>query len=166
MNVNLLPLVQGAGAVALAVVAFSFALTWPSVVGTIQAFRSERIRLLGFVGLGLAMLASAALLYLVPGLLLRDELALLISFPLGATWVIAAIALIVRGMLLEGAARVISYSFAVVSVSGLAAGIASALCAQHRIADTITPTGAFLLALTAVAGVVFWSNSVDRMARA
>ncbi|MGJ4845497.1 hypothetical protein [Leifsonia sp. Le1] len=166
MNVNLLPLVQGAGAVALAVVAFSFALTWPSVVGTIQAFRSERIRLLGFVGLGLAMLASAALLYLVPGLLLRDELALLISFPLGATWVIAAIALIVRGMLLDGAARVISYSFAVVSVSGLGAGIASALCAQHRIADTITPTGAFLLALTAVAGVVFWSNSVDRMARA
>lgn len=166
MNVNLLPLVQGAGAVALAVVAFSFALTWPSLTGTIQGFRSERIRLAAFVGLGVAMIASAGLLYLVPGLLLRDELTLLIAFPLAATWMIAAVALIVRGLLLEGASRVISYSFAVVSVSGLAAGIVSALCAQHRIPDTITPTGAFLLALTAVAGVVFWSNSVDRMARA
>ena len=40
MNVNLLPLVQGAGAVALAVVAFSFALTWPSLIAGLSGLCS------------------------------------------------------------------------------------------------------------------------------
>ena len=72
MSVILLPLLQGAGAVALAVVAFSLAFTWPSLVGPIQELWSERARLLAFSGLGLVLVLSAAVVYLTPGLLLRD----------------------------------------------------------------------------------------------
>ena len=165
MDVDLLPLVQGAGAVTLAVVAFGFAFTWPSLIGPILSPASERVRLLLFTGLGLLQVVAASLLYVVPGLLLRDEVGLLISVPLAATWLIAAAALAIRGLVLRGAARAVSFSFSLASVCGLAAGIVAALCAQHRIADTITPTGAFLLALTAVAGIVCWSKTEQREGR-
>ncbi len=165
MNVDLLPLVQAAGAVTLAVVAFGFAFSWTSVIPAIRAFSTERGTLLGFAALGTAQVAAAALLYVVPGVLLRDELGLLISIPIAATWCIAAAALVVRGLLVHGAARAVSFAFAIASVCGLGAGIVSALCAQHRIADTITPTGAFLLALAAIVGVVAWSNSDSRGVR-
>ena len=158
MNALLLPLLQGAGAVALAVVAFTLTFTWPSLVAPIQALRSEKARLAGFGALGVALLLAAALVYAAPGLLLRDELGLIVAFPIAATWLIVAAALIVRGLVLQGAGGVISYGFAAVSVGGAATGIVSAVFAQHRIADTITPTGAFLLGLAAIAGIVFWAR--------
>ncbi len=162
MGVILLPLLQGAGAVALAVVAFSLAFTWPSLVGPIQELRSERARLLAFSGLGLVLVLSAAVVYLTPGLLLRDELGLVLALPVGAMWLIATVALVIRGLVLRGVARAISAAFAVVSFCGVVAGIVSAVCAQHRIADTITPTGAFVLVVGAVAGIVFWSKTDGR----
>ena len=36
---------------------------------------------------------------------------------------------------------------------------------QHDVPDTITPTGAFLLATAAIAGLVFWSNTDTHVAR-
>jgi hypothetical protein len=159
MNVVLLTLLQGVGAVALSVVAFAVALTWPSLTASIEGMRTERSRLLNYSGLGVALLIAAVPIYLAPGLLLRDELGFSLAIPLVATWVIAAAALVVRGFLLAGVARVISYAYAIVAATGMAAGIVSGLFAQHLIADTITPTGAFLLALAAVTGIVLWSNA-------
>ncbi|MFF1632334.1 hypothetical protein [Leifsonia sp. NPDC058248] len=159
MNVVLLTLLQGVGSVTLSVVAFSVALTWPALTASIEGMRTERSRLLTYGGLGVALLIAAVPIYLAPGLLLRDELGFALSIPLVATWVIAAAALVVRGLLLTGIARVISYSYAIVACAGLLAGIVSGLYAQHRIADTITPTGGFLLALAAVTGIVLWSNT-------
>jgi multidrug transporter EmrE-like cation transporter len=159
MNVVLLTLLQGVGAVALSVVAFSVALTWPSLTASIEGMRTERSRLLTYAGLGVALLIAAAPIYLAPGLLLRDELGFSLAIPLVATWVIASAALVVRGFLLKGVARVISYSYAIVAGTGLVAGIVSGLYAQHQLADTVTPTGAFLLALAAVTGIVLWSNA-------
>lgn len=159
MDVDLLPLVQSAGAVTLAVMAFGFAFTWPALVPHIRSSAAtERMRLLLFAALGALLVLAAALLYVVPGLLLRDEVGLLVSVPLTATWVIAAAGLALRGALSRGVARAVFCSFAVASVCGLGAGLASAVFAQHRLADTITPTGGFILALAAVAGIVFWAT--------
>lgn len=159
MDVTLLALLQGVGAVALAVVAFAGALTWPSLIAPIQGMRTDRSRLLTFCGLGLVLLIATVPLYLAPGLLLRDQLGFALVFPVAATWLIAAAALLLRGLLATGVTRVVSYAYAIVSIAGLFAGIVSGLFAQHRIADTITPTGAFLLALSAVTATIVWSKT-------
>lgn len=159
MDVTLLALLQGVGAVALAVVAFAGALTWPSLIAPIQGMRTDRSRLLTFCGLGLVLLIATVPLYLAPGLLLRDQLGFALVFPVAATWLIAAAALLVRGLLATGVTRVVSYAYAIVSIAGLFAGIVSDLFAQHRIADTITPTGAFMLALSAVTATIVWSKT-------
>jgi hypothetical protein len=158
MDTILLPLLQGAGAVALAVVAFSLAFTWTSLRAPLDRLRTERARLLGYLGLGAGLILGATVLYLVPGMLLRDTIGLALAFPLAAVWLIAAAALIVTGLVQTGAERVVSYALAVVSVAGVAAGIVSALCAQHGFADRITPTGAFLLGVGAIVAVVVWSG--------
>ncbi|WP_025158007.1 hypothetical protein [Leifsonia aquatica] len=158
MDTILLPLLQSAGAVALAVVAFSLAFTWTALRAPLERLRTERSRLLGYLGLGAVLVLASAIVYLVPGLLLRDTIGLALAFPLAAVWLIAAAALIVTGLVQTGAARALSYAFAVVSVAGVAAGIVSALSAQHGFADQITPTGAFLLVIGGVAAVVIWSG--------
>lgn len=158
MDTILLPLLQSAGAVALAVVAFSLAFTWTAVRGPLDRVRTERARLLGYLGLGTVLVLAASVVYLVPGLLLRDTVGLALAFPLAAVWLIAAVALLVTGMVQTGAARAVSSAFAVVSVAGIAAGIVSAHCAQHGVADRITPTGAFLLVVGGIVAIVAWSG--------
>ncbi|MDN4613460.1 hypothetical protein P5G50_03240 [Leifsonia sp. F6_8S_P_1B] len=158
MNALLIPLLQSAGAVALAVMAFSLAFTWSSLTMQIQGLRTEGSRLRAYGALGLVMLFAAAVIYLAPGLLLRDTVGLPMAVPLLATWLITAGALVVRGLIAQGAVRAVSWSYAVVAAFGAGAGLLSALAAQHRIADTITPTGGFLLAIGAIAGIVFWAG--------
>lgn len=155
----LLPLLQGAGSVALALVAFALAFTWPSLLRPILELRTERARVLAFVALALLLALAASLLYLTPGVLLRDPLGMLLALPVASLWVIAAVALVVRGLVRDGTARAVSYAFAVVAFCGAAAGIASALLAQHRIVDTITPIGAFLLAVGGIAAVILWARA-------
>jgi hypothetical protein len=123
--------------------------------------RTERARLAGFAGLGLLLVLSASLIYAIPGLLLRDPLGLLLAFPVAALWAIGAVALVVRGLILDGAARAISIAFAVVAGCGVLAGLVSAVLVQHGVADTVTPTGAFLLAVGALAAVVFWARAEE-----
>ncbi|UAJ79488.1 hypothetical protein IT072_20300 [Leifsonia sp. ZF2019] len=158
MDTILLPLLQSAGAVALAVVAFSLAFTWTALTPSLDRMRTERGRLLGYLALGAVLVLAAATIYLVPGLLMRDTVGLALAFPLAAVWLIAAAALLVTGLVHTGAARAVSSSLAVVSVAGVAAGIVSALCAQHGLADRVTPTGAFLLVIGGIAAVVVWSG--------
>lgn len=159
MNTILIPLLQSAGAVALAVVSFAFAFTWPTVVAPIDGLRSERARLGAFAGVGALLALAAGIVYLVPGLLLRDDLGVIVAVPIAATWAITAAGLAVRGMLQTGVARAVSVSFAVVATTGAVAGILTALSAHHAIARSILPTGGFLLALGALAAVVFWAHS-------
>ncbi|GEM_PF-671901 len=161
MDTILLPLLQSAGAVALAVVAFSLAFTWTALRAPLDRLGTERSRLLAYLGLGVVLMLAAAVVYLVPGLLLRDTIGLALAFPLAAVWLIAAAALIVTGLVQTGAPRAVSYAFAVVSFAGAAAGIVSALCAQHGLADRITPTGAFLLVIGGITAVVVWSGRED-----
>lgn len=158
MDTILLPLLQSAGAVALAVVAFSLAFTWTALRAPLDRLRTERARLLGYLGLGVVLVLAAAVVYLVPGQLLRDTVGLTLAFPLAAVWLIAAAALVITGMVQTGAARAVSSAFAIVSAAGVAAGIVSALCAQHGVADRITPTGAFLLVIGGIVAVVVWSG--------
>jgi hypothetical protein len=158
MNVSLLSLLAGVGVVALATVAFTVALTWQTLIAPIAAMRSGRSRALTFGALALALLLTTVPLYLAPGVLLRDGFDLPLAVLLTVTWLIAVASLVVRGLLLTGLQRVVSYAFAAVAGAGLIAGLISSLCAQHGIADTITPTGAFLLVVGAVAGVIFWSK--------
>jgi hypothetical protein len=165
MNPILIPLLQGAGVVALAVMAFALAFTWPSLGRPAGRIRVERTRLLAFAGIGAALILAAAAVYLSPAVLLGDDLGLIVAAPIALTWAIAAAALVVRGMLQHGIARVISVAFAVVAVTGAAAGILSALCAHHAGAASIVSTGAFPLVVTAIAGVVFWSGAEGRPAR-
>lgn len=157
----LLPLLQGAGSVALALVAFALAFTWPSLVRPIVSLRTDGGRVLASAGLGLVLLLAASVLYVTPGVLLRDPLGMLLSPPVTLLWLTGAIALVVRGLVLGGAARAISYALAVVATSGVLAGIASALLAQHGVADTVTPTGAFLLAVGALASVILWARAEE-----
>jgi hypothetical protein len=167
MNVTLLAQLQGIGVVTLAIVAFAAALTWPALIAPIRGMRSVRSRTLAFTGLGLALMAATVPLYLAPGVLLRGGFDVGMASLLSLTWLIAVASLLVRGMLLTGVVRATSFAFGAVAGTGLIAGILSALCAQHGVADTLTPTGAFLLAVSAVAGVVFWSCSdgEDRVVR-
>lgn len=158
MNALLVPLLQSAGAVALSVVAFSLAFTWSSLTAPIRRLRTEGARLRAYAALGVVMLLAAVVVYLAPGLLLRDTVGLPMAVPLLGTWLITAGALVVRGMVAQGAVRAVSWAYTAVAFCGAGAGLLSALAAQHRIADTITPTGAFLLAVGAIAGIVFWAG--------
>ncbi|MGO4595806.1 hypothetical protein AB4Z18_18475 [Leifsonia sp. 2TAF2] len=161
----LLPVLQGAGSVALSLVAFALALTWPSLLGPILRLRTDRARIGAFAALGVVLLLAAGILYAVPGVLLRDPLGLLLSVPVAALWVIAAVALVVRGMVMEGAARAISFAFAVVAGAGVLAGIVAGMLAQRELPDTVTPTGAFLLAVGALAAVIFWARAEEPESR-
>jgi hypothetical protein len=161
----LLPVLQGAGSVALSVIAFALAFTWPALTRPILRLRTDGGRVLGFAGLGVVLALAAALLYATPGLLLRDSLSPLLSLPVVLLWLIGAAALAVRGLLLGGAARAISFAFTVVSACGVVAGIVSAVLAQRGMPDTITPTGAFLLALAALATFVLWARAEEPEAR-
>lgn len=155
----LLPVLQGAGSVALTLVAFALAFTWPSLTRPILRLRTDGERALAFAGLGAVLALAAALLYLTPGVLLRDSLNPLFSLPVVLLWLIGTVALIIRGLVVRGAARAISFAFAVVSVCGVAAGMVSAALTQHGQPDQVTPTGAFLLALAALAAFVFWARA-------
>lgn len=165
MSGILLPVLQGAGSVALSVVAFALALTWPSLTRPILRLRTDGGRALGFTGLVAVLALAAALLYAVPGMLLRDSLSLLLSLPVVVLWLIGSVSLVVRGLLLSGAARAISFAFAVVSACGVVAGLVSVALRQHGTPDTVTPTGAFLLALAALAAFVFWARAEEREPR-
>ncbi|GAA2052334.1 MULTISPECIES: hypothetical protein [Leifsonia] len=157
----LLPVLQGAGSVALAFVAFALAFTWPALLAPLVRLRTEAARLAGFAGLGLVLVLAASLIYATPGVLLRDPVGLLLAFPVAALWLIGAAGLLVRGVVLGGAARGISIAFAVVAGCGALAGIVSAVLVQHGVPDTVTPTGAFLLAVGALAAVVFWARAEE-----
>jgi hypothetical protein len=158
MNALLVPLLQSAGAVALAVMAFSLAFTWSSLAVQIRELRTEAARLRAYAAVGVVIVLAAVVIYLAPGVLLRDAVGLPMAVPLVATWLITAGALVVRGLVTQGAVRAISCGYAVVAFCGAGAGLLSALAAQHRIADTITPTGGFLLTIGAIAGIVFWAG--------
>jgi hypothetical protein len=162
MNVSLISLFQGVGATTLAIVAFTVALTWPALTPSIQAVRPERMRSLFCAGLGFALLMATVPLYLVPGVLLRDGFDPALAIMLGATWTIAVGALVIRGLLLTGVPRALTIAFAAVAGTGLIAGFVSSLGLQNHVPDTITPTGAFLLVVAAIASVVFWSNADDQ----
>ncbi|MDN4597969.1 hypothetical protein [Leifsonia virtsii] len=157
----LLPVLQGAGSVALSLVAFALAFTWPSLTQPILRLRTDGARALGFAGLVLVLALAAGLLYATPGVLLRDSLSILLSAPVVLLWLIGVVALIVRGLVLHGAARAISFAFAVASAAGVIAGIVSVALTQHGMPDTVTPTGAFLLALAALAAFVFWARAEE-----
>ena len=162
MNDSLLSLFQGVGATTLAIVAFTVALTWPVLTPSIREMRSGRTRNIFYAGLGLALLLTTAPLYLAPGVLLRDGFDPALAIMLIATWVIAVAALVIRGFLLTGVPRALAFAFAAVAGTGLIAGFVSSVASQNHIADTITPTGAFLLVLAAVVAVVFWSNTDEQ----
>ncbi|MFF1876503.1 hypothetical protein [Leifsonia sp. NPDC058230] len=162
MNVTLLNLLQGVGATALAIVAFTVALTWPALVPSIRAVRPDRTRHLLFSGLGVALLLTTVPLYLAPGVLLHDGFDAALATMLIATWAISVGALVIRGLLLSSVARAFTLAFAAVAGTGLIAGFGSSLATQNHVADTITPTGAFLLVIAAVAAVIFWSNADDQ----
>lgn len=157
----LLPVLQGAGSVALALVAFALAFTWPALLRPILALRTDGARVLASTGLGVVLLLAASLLYATPGVLLRDPLGMLLALPVATLWLIGAVALVVRGLVMGGAARAISYAFAVVTVCGAAAGIVSAVLTQHGVADDVTATGAFLLAVGGLASVILWARADD-----
>lgn len=157
----LLPVLQGAASVALALVAFAVALTWPSLLPSIVAVRRDGARLAAFAGLGIVLVLAASAVYLTPGLLLRDPMGLLLSVPVVALWLLGAVALAVRGIVMDGAVRAISFAFAVVAVTGALAGVAAVVLAQYDIADRVTPTGAFVLAVGAVATVIFWARDAE-----
>lgn len=161
----LLPVLQGAGSVALSLVAFAFAFTWPSLLGPILRLRTDAKRVAAFAGLGFALVLAASLLYAAPVILLRDALGLLFSLPVAMLWLIGAVALLVRGLVMEGAARAISFAFALVAACGVAAGIVASVLAQHGLADTVTPTGAFLLGVGAIAAVVLWAHAEEPESR-
>jgi hypothetical protein len=104
------------------------------------------------------LLIAASLLYLVPGVLLRDPFGLVLAVPVATLWLIGAVALAVRGLVVTGAARAVSVALAVVACSGAVAGIASGVLAQRGLADTVTPIGAFLLVVSALAAVIAWAH--------
>jgi hypothetical protein len=158
MNTILIPLLQGAGPVALAVVSFALAFTWPSLIEPIGRLRGERSRLTAFAGIGAVLLLASALVYVVPGLLLAGELGAIVALPVVATWAIVATALAVRAALQTGVARVVSAAFSIVAVFGAAAGILISLSWHHAVAATILPTGAFVLVVSALAALIGWAR--------
>lgn len=158
MNTILIPLLQGAGAVALAVVSFALAFTWPSLIEPIVRLRSERGRLAGFAAVGALLLLAASIVYVVPGVLLSDDFGAVVVAPLALTWIILAAALGLRSLLQTGLARVVSATFSIVTVFGAAGGVLIALSWHHPISATVLPTGAFVLVVGAIAGIVAWAR--------
>lgn len=158
MNTILIPLLQGAGPVALAVVSFALAFTWSSLIDPVGRLGSERGRLSGFAAVGVLLLLAATVVYVVPGVLLRDDFGAVVVAPIAATWVIVAAALGVRSLLQTGIARVVSVAFSIVTLFGAAAGVLTALSWHHPISSTILPTGAFVLIVGAIAGIVAWAR--------
>ena len=165
MTEILLPLLQGAGSVALALVAFALAFTWPSLLRPILGLRTEGARAGAFALLGVVLLLAASVMYVIPGVLLRDPLGLLLAFPVATLWLVGAVSLVIRGLVVGGATRAVSSAFAVVAAAGTLAGIASAALVQRGIVDTVTPTGGFLLAVGSVAAVILWARAEDREPR-
>ncbi|MEY9952148.1 hypothetical protein [Leifsonia sp. EB34] len=159
MNTILIPLLQGAGPVALAVVSFALAFTWTSLIEPVMRLRSERGRLAGFSAVGALLLLAASIVYIVPGVLLRDDFGTVVGAPLAVTWVILAIALGVRALFQTGLARAVSGMFSIVTVFGAVAGILVALSWHHPISATVLPTGAFVLVVGAIAGIVAWARA-------
>ena len=158
MNTILIPLLQGAGPVALAVVSFALAFTWPSLIEPVSRFGSERARLGAFASVGAMLLLAASVVYVVPGLLLVDDLGAIVALPVVATWAIVATALALRAALQSGVARVVSAAFAIVAVFGAVAGILITMSWHHAIAATILPTGAFVLVVSAIAALIGWAR--------
>jgi hypothetical protein len=158
VNTILIPLLQGAGPVALAVMSFALAFTWGSLVEPAARLGSERGRLAGFAGITLLLLLAAGIVYLVPGLLLSDDFGAVVVVPLAATWIIVAVALALRSLVQTGVARVVSAAFSIVALFGAAAGVLIALSWHHPISATVLPTGAFVLIVGAVAGIVAWAR--------
>jgi hypothetical protein len=158
MNTILIPLLQGAGPVALAVVSFALAFTWPSLIEPVARLGAERSRLAAFAGIGAALLLASAVVYVVPGLLLAGELGTIVALPVVATWAIVATALVLRAALQTGVARVVSAAFAIVAVFGGVAGILISLSWHHAVAATILPTGAFVLVVGALAALIGWAR--------
>lgn len=158
MNTILIPLLQGAGPVALAVVSFALAFTWPSLIEPVVRLGAERSRLAVFAGIGAALLLASAVVYVVPGLLLAGELGTIVALPVVATWAIVATALALRAALQTGVARVVSAAFAIVAVFGGVAGILISLSWHHAVAATILPTGAFVLVVGALAALIGWAR--------
>lgn len=166
MNTIFFPLLQGAGPIALAVVSFALAFTWRSLMPAVSRLGSECARLTGLASLGALLLLAAAVVYLVPGLLLTDDLGSILALPVVATWAIVAVALALRSALRTGAERVISAAFAIVAVSGAVAGVLITLSWHHAISATILPTGAFVLCVSALVALIGWSRvepSADRV---
>lgn len=166
MNTVLIPLLQGAGPVALAVVSFALAFTWPNLIEPVSRLGGERARFTAFACVGGALLLAGAVVYVVPGLLLTDDLGAIVAIPVVATWAIVAAALAVRGVLETGVERVASVAFAIVAVFGLVAGLLIALSWHHPVADTILPTGAFVLVVSAIAALIGWARVEPRVDRA
>jgi hypothetical protein len=158
MNTILIPLLQGAGPVALAVVSFALAFTWPALIEPVGRLGDERARLTAFASVGAALLLAGAVVYVVPGLLLTDDLGGIVALPVVATWTIVAAALTVRATLQAGVERVVSAAFAIVAVFGVIAGILIAVSWHHAIAATILPTGAFVLVVGAIAALIAWTR--------
>lgn len=158
MNTILIPLLQGAGPVALAVVSFALAFTWPNLIEPVARLLSGRARLTAFVALGGALLLACAVVYVVPGFLLTDDLGAIVALPVVATWAIVATALALRAALQSGIERVVSAAFAIVAVVGAIAGILVTLSWHHAIAATILPTGAFVLVVSAIAALIGWAR--------
>lgn len=158
MNTILIPLLQGAGPVALAVVSFALAFTLPSLIEPIVRLRSERGRLAGFSAVGALLLLAAGIVYAVPGVLLSDDFGAVVVAPLAVTWIILAAALGLRSLFQTGLARVVSAAFSIATVFGAAAGVLIALSWHHPISTTVLPTGAFVLVIGAIAGIVAWAR--------
>ena len=158
MNTILIPLLQGAGPVALAVVSFALAFTWPALIEPVVRLGSERARLAGFSAVGALLLLAASIVYVVPGVLLGDDFGAVVVAPLAVTWIILAVALGMRSLFQIGLARVTSAAFAIVTVFGAAAGVLIALSWHHPISTTVLPTGAFVLIVGAIAGIVAWAR--------
>lgn len=158
VNTILIPLLQGAGPVALAVVSFALAFTWPSLIEPVMRLRSEHGRLAGFSAVGALLFVAASIVYIVPGLLLRDDFGTVVMAPLAVTWVILAVALGLRSLFQTGLARAVSSTFSIVTVFGAVAGILVALSWHHPISATVLPTGAFVLVVGGIAGIVAWAR--------
>ncbi len=156
---SLLPLVQSAGVLAVAVVGFALLFSWTAMLPALQDAPTEGRRFATAVSIGAALTVAAGVVYAAPTVLLAGDPSVFLMLPIAATWLIAAVALMLRGALSTGVARTLSYFFATVATAGAVAGILSAALSQHPSAASITPTGAFLLALGAIAGVVAWAQS-------
>lgn len=158
MNTILIPLLQGAGPVAVAVVSFALAFTWSALIDPVGRLGSEHARVTGYASVGAALLLAGAVVYVVPGFLLTDDLGAIVALPVVATWAIVATALAVRAALQTGIERVVSAAFAIIASFGAIAGILITSSWNHAITATILPTGAFVLVVSAIAALIGWAR--------